>query len=337
MTKSKASHTTKPTMFSGKLKGMLTSWTWCAAVALMPAMASAFPEKPVRIVVPSGAGGPTDMLARLVAERLGRVWKSGVIIENKPGAAQMIGTDYVAKASPDGYTLLLTSDGSITINPGLYPKMPYDPIKDLAPISKLATVPLVMVVHPSVAAKSVPEFVTLAKSTPGTINFGSGGSMSRIGAELFRSMTEIQLVHVPYKGSGPLVIGLLGNEVQMAFDGASSSLPQIKAGKLRALAISSKERLLTLPDVPTVAEAGVPGYESGAWLGLFAPAGTPKDVLAKINEDFGQVMRSPDLQKRIADLGMTSTATSQEAFASQIKTDTAKWTQLIKKTGMQAD
>lgn len=306
-------------------------------VAQAGAHAADYPDRPVRIIVPSGAGGPTDMLARLVGERLSRMWKQPVLVDNRPGGAQMIGTDLVAKAAPNGYTLLLTSDGSITINPALYPSMPYDPVADLLPILKVASVPLVMVVHPDVPAKSVGEFVALARKQPGVLNFGSGGGISRMGAELLSFMTDLQMVHVPYKGSGPLVTGLLGNEVQMAFDGASSSLPHIKSGRLRALAISSKQRLATLPDVPTVSESGVAGYESGAWLGLFAPPGTPPQVIDSIRRDFAAVVSAADLQPRLADLGMTPLPSTPSEFASEIRSETAKWAALIKRAGIRAD
>lgn len=301
------------------------------------ALAQTFPAKPVRIIVPAGAGGPADMLGRLLAERLTRAWGQPVLIENKAGAALMLGADYVAKAAPDGYTLLLTPDGPLTINPALYPKMSYDPQKDLVPLAKLVTLPMVLVVHPSVAAKDTAELIALARSQPGKLNFGAGGSTSRMAAELFRTMTSTDMVHVPYKGSGPMVNGLLGNEVQFAFDGIPSSMAQVKGGRLRALAITGSTRLAALPNLPTVAESGLPGYEAGTWIGLFAPAGVPKDVSNRVYAELAAVMAQQDLKDRLNELGMTPDVAPGEKFAPQIKADAAKWTALIKKAGITAD
>ncbi len=307
---------------------------------LIPALgqaSEAFPTRPVRIVVPTGPGGPTDILARLISERLSRTWGQSVVVENRAGAAQMIGADAVAKAAADGYTLLLASDSSITINPGLYPKMPYDPQKDFQPVSKLVALPLVLVVNPSVPANSVSELIALAKAQPGKLNFGSGGGTSRMGAELFRLMTNIEMVHVPYKGSGPMVTGLLGNEVQLAFDGVSSSMAQIRGGKLKALAVSGTRRLPALAETPTVAEAGVPGYESGAWLGLLAPARTPAHVVTKIQSDFARVLRDPQVTDRLADLGMTLVLSSPESFTQDIALEIDKWRGVIRRAGVTPD
>ncbi len=301
------------------------------------AQAAAWPNKPVRIIVPAGAGGPADVLGRIAGERLGRLWNQPVVIENRPGASLMLGTDAVAKSAPDGYTLLLTPDGPITINPSLIAKMSYDPQKDLVPVAKVATLPLVLVVHPDVPARNVAELVALLKSQPGKLNYGAGGSTTRIAAELFRITTGTEMVYVPYKGSAPMVNGLLGNEVQVAFDGVSSSVGQIKAGKLRALAMTGTSRVPALPQVPTVAESGYPGYEAGTWIGLFAPAGTPKDVVTRLHDDFAKVMAQPDVVSRLADLGLTPTVAGSEAFAQQIRADTEKWAQLIRKAGITAD
>jgi tripartite-type tricarboxylate transporter receptor subunit TctC len=318
---------------------------WCVLVLAVlafgagsaAAQPSSYPARPVRIVVPAAAGGPADVLGRLVAERLGRLWNQALVIENKPGASLMLGTDAVAKAAPDGYTLLLTPDGPITINPALFPKMPYDPQKDLVPAAKVVTLPLMLVVHPDVPARNVTELVALIKAQPGKLNYGAGGSTTRIAAELFRITTGTDMVHVPYKGSGPMVNALLGNEVQLAFDGISSSLGQVRAGKLRALAVTGSSRLPGLPQVPTVAESGYPGYQAGTWIGLFAPAGTPSEVLAKLHEDFAKVMAQPDLVARLSELGMTPAVAGADAFAEQVRADTAKWTQLIRKAGITAD
>ncbi|MES2508982.1 MAG: tripartite tricarboxylate transporter substrate binding protein [Pseudomonadota bacterium] len=320
------------------LKVTGTALALAVLTAFAPAaIAQAYPAKPVRIVVPTGAGGPADIMARVLAERLTKSWGQAVIVENKPGASQMLGADLVAKAAPDGYTFMLGNDGAIAINQSLFAKMPYDPLKDLVPVAKLVTLPLVLVVHPSVQAKSTQEVVALAKSQPGKLNFGSGGSTTRMAGELFKGMTGTDIVHVPYKGSGPMVIGLLGNEVQVAFDGITTSLPQIKGGKLRAIAVTSLTRVPTLPDLPTVAESGVPGFEAGTWLAMFAPAGVPKEIQARVYSELSQIMAQPELRTRLLDMGLTPDLAPPEKFAPQIKGDADKWAQVIKRAGITAD
>jgi tripartite-type tricarboxylate transporter receptor subunit TctC len=320
------------------LKYTATTLALAALASFAPSvMAQGYPARPVRIVVPTGAGGPADIMARVLAERLTKSWGQAVIVENKPGAAQMLGADLVAKSVPDGYTFMLGNDGAIAINQSLFAKMSYDPLKDLQPVAKLVTLPLVLVVHPSVQAKNTQEVIALAKSQPGKLNYGSGGSTTRMAGELFKGMTGTDIVHVPYKGSGPMVIGLLGNEVQLAFDGITTSLPQIKGGKLRAIAVTSLTRVPTLPDLPTVAESGVPGFEAGTWLGLFAPAGIPKDVQARVYSELTQIMAQPELRTRLLDMGLTPDLAPPEKFVPQIKGDVDKWAQVIKRAGITAD
>ena len=320
------------------LKITVTALALLALTSFAPsAMAQAYPAKPVRIVVPTGAGGPADIMARIIAERLTKSWGQAVIVENKPGASQMLGADLVAKAAPDGYTFMLSNDGAIAINQSLFAKMSYDPLKDLQPVAKLVTLPLVLVVHPSVQAKSTQEVIALAKTQPGKLNYGSGGSTTRMAGELFKGMTSTDIVHVPYKGSGPMVIGLLGNEVQLAFDGITTSLPQIKGGKLRAIAVTSLTRVPTLPDLPTVAESGVPGFEAGTWLAMFAPAGVPKEVQARVYSELTQIMAQPELRTRLLDMGLTPDLAPPEKFVTQIKGDVDKWAQVIKRAGITAD
>lgn len=299
--------------------------------------APSYPGRTVRLVVPTGPGGPTDLLGRLLAERWAALWGQAVVVDNKAGAAQMLGADAVAKSPADGHVLLLASDSAITINPSLYARMPYDPQKDLRPVAQVVSLPLVLVVHPSVAANSVQELVRLAKSRPGGLAFGSGGATSRMGAELFRAMAGVDMLHVPYKGSGPMVLALIGNEIQLAFDGISSSLPHIRSGRLKALAVSGRSRVAVLPDVPTVAEAGVVDYEAGAWLGLFAPIGTPADHLAKLHADTGRVLEDASVRERLAQLGMTPVMADGEVFATQIRGETVKWSRVIRQAGITAD
>ena len=266
--------TARPSQRHLSVKCMVAVIAATAISAFAPiVMAQAFPAKPIRIVVPAAAGGTADILGRLISDRLSKAMGQPVLIDNKPGASLMLGTDFVAKSAPDGYTLLLTNDGPLTMNPSLYPKIAYDSQKDLVPVAKVVSFPLILVVNPNVPAKSTAELIALAKAQPGKLNFGAGGATTRIAAELFRTTANLDVVHVPYKGSAPMVTGLLGNEVQFAFDGISSSMPQVKGGKLRALAVSGSARMAALPDLPTVAESGLPGYEAETWIGLFAPAG----------------------------------------------------------------
>jgi tripartite-type tricarboxylate transporter receptor subunit TctC len=301
------------------------------------AFAQDWPTKPIRVVVAASAGGPADILGRLLAEQLGKGLGQPVLIENKPGAASMIGTEMVAKAARDGYTFLLTNDGPLTINPSLYPRLSYDPQKDLLPVARIATLPLVLVAHPSIPAKSTKELVALAKAQPGKLNYGAGGNTTRLAAEVLRGMTDIDVVHVPYKGSGPMVNALLANEVQFAFDGVASSVAQIKSGRLVALGVTGKHRLPTLPGVPTIAESGLPSYEGGTWIGLLAPAGVPKEVATRMHAELASVMANPEIQERLNALGMVPDLSSGEEFRTQIKSDTTRWADVIKRAGITAD
>jgi tripartite-type tricarboxylate transporter receptor subunit TctC len=246
----------------------------------------------------------------------------------------MIGTEYVMKSAPDGYTLLLTNDGPITINPSLYKKTALDPLRELTPISNLASLPLVAVVHPSVPVNSVTDLINLARSQPGTLNYGSGGSTSRMGAELFKSMVGLDMVHVPYKGSGQMVIGLVGNEVQLAFDGISSSIPLIKSGKVRAIAVTGPTRSKSLPDIPTVDEAGVKGYQTTTWLALFGPKAMPAQLKEQLAADFRAALQEGDVRARMTSLGLDPVGSTPSQFAEQLQTESKKWKELITKAGI---
>jgi tripartite-type tricarboxylate transporter receptor subunit TctC len=257
---------------------------------------SGYPGKPVRLVVPFPAGGTTDILARAVAQKLSEAWGQSVVVDNRPGAGGNIGSELVARAAPDGYTLLMGTVGTHAINASLYSKMPYDHVKDFAPVILVAGVPNVLVVNPSVPVNSVPELIAYLKANPGKVNFASSGSGTSIhlSGELFKVMTGVQMTHVPYKGSAPALTDLVGGQVQLMFDNLPSSLAFIKAGKLRALAVTSAARAAALPDVPTIAESGVPGFEASSWVGVLAPTGTPPDVIARINAEVGMWLASPD-------------------------------------------
>ena len=295
-----------------------------------------YPSKPVRFVVPFAPGGTTDVLARLVGEKLSASLGQQFVVDNKPGAGGNVGTAQVAKAEPDGYTLLMGTVGTHAINASIYPSLPYDPVQDFAPVTLVATVPNVLVVNPEVPANSVAELIALAKEKPGELNFASSGNGTSIhlSGELFKAMTGVDIVHVPYKGSGPAVVDLLGGQVEMMFDNLPSSAPHIKAGKLRPLGVTSKERSPTLPDVPTIAEAGVPGYEALSWFGVLVPAGTPDAVVTRLQQEIAKILADPAMRERFAELGAVPAGDTPAEFAAFIGSETAKWADVVQKAGI---
>jgi tripartite-type tricarboxylate transporter receptor subunit TctC len=307
----------------------------CPAAVAQPA----YPAKPVRIVVPFPAGGTTDILARAAAQKLSETWGQQAIVDNRPGAGGNIGAELVAKSAPDGYTLLMGTVGTHAINASLYPKMAYDHVKDFVPVILVAGVPNVLVVHPSLPVNSVQELIAYAKANPGKLNFASSGSGTSIhlSGELFKVMTGVQMTHVPYKGSAPALTDLMGGQVQLMFDNLPSSLAFIKAGKLRALAVTSAQRSPALPDVPTVAESGVPGFEASSWFGLLAPAGTPRNVVMKINADTAKWLSSPDAKEKLAAQGAAAAGGTPEDFAKHIQAETAKWARVVKESGAKVE
>jgi tripartite-type tricarboxylate transporter receptor subunit TctC len=296
------------------------------------AQPAAYPTKPIRIVVAYTPAGATDILARTIGQKLTEAWGQAVIIDNRPGANGNIGTEYAAKATPDGYTLLMVTAGTHGINPGLYRKLGFDAVKDFAPVSLVAMVPNVFVVNNGVPAKDLKEFIAYAKANQGKLNYGSpgNGSTAHLSMELFKSMTGIQMVHVPYKGSAGVLADLIGGQIVVTMDNMPPYVPQVKAGKIRALAVSPARRSPALPDVPTVAEAGVPGYDSGAWFGLVAPANTPKDLVAKLSRETARILKLPDVSARLADLGAESVGGTPEQFSAHIKAEIAKWAKVIR-------
>lgn len=310
--------------------GRLVSAALCAALAVGSAAAQDnFPSQTVKIVVPTAPGGPLDILGRLMTQRLRDIWGQPVIIENRPGGALMVGANAVAKSPPDGYTLLLTNDGPVTINPTLYKSMPYDPKKELTPVTQVVDAPFVLVVNAHVPAKSVADFIALSKASPGKINFASGGNTSRLAGELFRLSAGIELVNVPYNGSGQAILGVVGGEVHMMIDGITSSLPHVLSGKLRALGVGTKGRLNEVPGVPAIAET-LPGYVGSTWLGLFAPAGTPSHIVNKIQQTIATVVREPELRDRMITLGMYPVASTPAEFAAFLESDTRQWERVIR-------
>jgi tripartite-type tricarboxylate transporter receptor subunit TctC len=303
----------------------------CALAASASVHAQAFPSKPVRIVVPFPAGGSVDAVGRWVAQKFSDQWKQPVIVDNRAGAGGNVGADAVAKAAPDGHTLLITTPG-LAIAPSIYRKLAYDPQTDLVPVSQLTATYLILVVSPGVQASNVRELVALAKAQPGKLNYGSSGSGATIhmATELFKISTGIDIVHVPYKGEAPAYAALLANEVQLSVGPVSGLLPHIKAGRLRALGVSSSTRNETLPDVPTIAEAGVPGYEFTSWFGLFAPAGTPREAVARIGADAAKVMAMQDIRERLPAMGNEAVGSSPERFAAKFKADVAQYASVVK-------
>jgi tripartite-type tricarboxylate transporter receptor subunit TctC len=304
-----------------------------------PAKAQDYPSKPIRLVVPFAAGGATDVLARLVGERLTASLGQQVVVDNRPGAGGNIGSDLVARAEPDGYTILMGAVGTHAINPSLYPKMPYDPVKDFAPVTLVASVPNVLVVNPEVPANSVQELIDLAKANPGELNFASSGNGTSIhlSGELFKAMTGTDIVHVPYKGSGPAVTDLLGGQVQMMFDNMPSSLPHVKAGKLRALGVTSAKRSPALPEVPTIAEAGVPSYDATSWFGILAPAGTSEPVVTRLQGAIVQALGEPEMRQRMADLGAEPVGDTPAEFGQFIAAEIAKWAKVVNDAGVKLE
>lgn len=319
---------------------------WLRAIAVAIAVVatpfafaqSAYPAKPVRLVVPFPAAGTTDIIARATAQKLSEAWGQQVIVDNRPGAAGNIGSELVAKSAPDGYTLLMGTVGTHAINPSLYAKMPYDHVKDFVPVILVAGVPNVLVVNPDLPVKSVPELIAYAKANPGKLNFASSGSGTSIhlSGELFKTMTGAKMTHVPYKGSAPALTDLIGGQVQLMFDNLPSSLAFIKAGKLRALAVTSTNRAPALPDVPTVADS-LPGFEASSWFGILAPAGTPPDIVAKINGEVMKWLATPDAKEKMAAQGANIAGGTPEDFAKHIQVESAKWAKVVKESGAKVD
>ncbi len=301
------------------------------------AQAQAFPSKPIRLVCPFPPAGAVDIASRAIAAELTRILGVPVNVDNKPGAGGNIGGAEVVRSAPDGYTLFMTTSGIQAINPALYSKMPFDTIKDLAPVSALVSLNNVLVVHPSVKANTVAEFIALGKPGPVTVASSGNGTSIHMSAEMFKHLTQFNMTHIPYKGSAPAVTDLLGGQVQAMFDNIPSALPHIKAGKLRALATTGAKRDATLPDLPTIAEAGVKGYESGVWFGLAVPAATPPDIVAKLNAAAVQGTKSPDFVKRMTELGYNIMGTSAAEMASMNLAEINRWGPIVKASGAKVD
>ncbi len=303
------------------------------------AQAAGFPQKPVRIVVPYTTGGSNDVIARLLAQQLQEIWGQSVVVENKPGAAGNIGASDIAKAAPDGHSLLLTNINIVSMNPALIANMPFDPQRDFAPVSLLGTTALALVVHPSVPAGNVRELIELARREPNRLNYASSGNGSpqHMSAEMFKAMTKTNLTHVPYRGAAPAVTDLLAGQVQVTIGVVNQLIPHVRAGKLRALGVTTRKRLPQLPDVPTLDEAGVPGYESEIWLGLAAPAATPPAVVEQINQAVRRAMAVPDIVSRLQAQGIDVLVSTPDQMRQRGVADLKRWGDIIRSAGIKVD
>jgi len=299
----------------------------------------AYPSKTIKLVVPFPPAGSTDLSARTVADKLSQRLGQPIVIENKPGAGGNIGSDVVAKAAPDGYTLLVGTVGTHAINASLYSKMPFDHVKDFAPVILLSKTPNVLVVHPSLPVKTVKELIDLAKVKPNQLTFASSGNGTSIhlSGELFKTMAGVQMQHVPYKGSGPMMIDVMSGQVNLTFDNLSASIQHIRAGKLRALAITTATRSPAMPDLPTIAESGVPGYDSSSWNAVFAPAGTPKEIVERLAKEIDAILQSPETRAFFAQSGAESGGGTPETLAAFVRAETAKWSKAVKDSGAKID
>ena len=298
-----------------------------------------YPNKPIRIVVPFAPGGSTDVLARRLGEKFAAAWGQTVVVDNRPGAGGTIGADFVAKSPPDGYTLLAGVTGSNAIAQPLYPKLPYDVVKDFAPLSIMVSAPLVLAVNPDVKAATAAEFLALARSTPDALSFGSpgNGTSMHLTGEMYKQVAGVSMVHIPYRGSAAMLTDLMSGQIQSAFGDVLVLMPQIQAGKVRALAVTSKTRHPLLPDVPTLDEAGLAGFEASSWQGLFAPAGTPSDIVEKLGAEVVKAMQSPDIKDYFAAQGFVVQGSTPAAFKTFVASEVNKWTPIVKNSGAQAN
>lgn len=308
-------------------------------LATATSRAQTYPTRAITLIVPFPAGGTTDILGRFVGQALSAAWNQPVVIENRGGAGGNIGAAAVAKAAPDGYTLLVGTVGTHAINASLYARMPYDTLKDFAPVTQIASVPNMLVVTPSLPVGSVTDLIAYAKANPGKLNMASSGNGTSIhlSGELFKVMTGVDMVHVPYKGSAPALNDLMGGQVQLMFDNMPSALPQVKGGTLKALAVTTATRSPAMPDLPTVAEAGVPGFEASSWFGIFAPAGTPREIVAKLQTEIARILKSPEMTERLAQQGAVAVGNTPDAFGAYVQSELIKWAGVVKASGARVD
>jgi len=309
----------------------------CALILPGAAMSQTYPAKTVRMVVGFPPGGPTDVLARIVAQKLGEAWSQQVIVDNRAGASGMIGAELVARAAPDGYTLLMVPV-TFAVTPSLFSRMNYDSERDFTAVAQVAAAPFILVVHPTLPVKTAKELVALARARPGQLNYASAstGGMPHLAGELFNLMAGVKMVHVPYKGAAPATTDLLAGQVQLMFNNMLSAMPQVKAGRLRAVAVTSARRSNALLELPAIAET-LPGYEASGWYGLLAPAATPREAVARINAETGRIMKLPEVAQRLAGDGVEAVGTTPDQFAAYLRTEIAKWGRIVKTAGIKAD
>jgi tripartite-type tricarboxylate transporter receptor subunit TctC len=310
-----------------------------AGAVIAPAAAQSYPAKPVRVINPFAPGGGLDIVLRPVMLKLSESLKHGFIVDSRPGAAGVIGTDIGAKSPPDGYTLIGATTGTITINPSTYAKLPYDPLRDLAPVTNIGSASFILVVHPSVPARNVRELVTLAKRKPNELTMGSPGygGINHVGGEYFSQLTGVKFTHVPFKGSGPMMVDITGGHVMLAFDSMQATLPHIRAGKLRALGLAAEKRSAVAPEIPTVAEAGGPAMTLASWYGLLAPAGTPREIITKLQAEVVKALALPDVRERYTALGIEPVGSTPEQFAAEIRENITRWAKVVKAANIRAE
>lgn len=315
---------------------------WVAGAVVMALFACAslaqpYPSKPIRVIVPFGPGGPSDFQVRTLGQKIAESWGQQLIVDHRTGANGVVGAELTARAAPDGYTLGMATNGTHGINASLYPKLPFDTVKDFAPVTRIGFAPYVLIAHPSLPARSVKELIALARSRPGEITWSCGGSPSQLGAELFKKTAGINVIVVPYKGNAPAVTAAISGEVSLSFGNVAQSLPQVKAGRLRAIAVGSVQRSTVMPDVATVAEAGFPGFEAGAWYGVLAPAATPRTIIERLNGELVRILKLPDVQQRLRGEAYDIYADTPEQFAAAIRAEVAKWAPIVKQAGLRAE
>jgi tripartite-type tricarboxylate transporter receptor subunit TctC len=327
-------------------KAMRGNLTFAGAItaALSSGMVNAqapapYPVKAIRMIVPSAAGSGPDIMARTIAQKLSEAVSQPVIVEARPGAGGIIGSEAAARSSPDGYTLIMGNAGSHSVNPSLYRKLPYDPVKDFAPVTLVSTAPNILVVHPSLPVKSVKDLVALGKARPGELTFGSGGngSTAHLSGEMFRTLAGIDIVHVPFKGAPAAVLGVITGEISMAIVNLPPALTHVRNGRLKALGVSTPQRSAAVPDLPTIAETGLPGYSATAWYGVLAPAGTPREIILKLNAEIVRSLRTDEIRKRIQSDGGEVVGSTPEEFTAVMKSDIAKWARVVQASGARVD
>lgn len=316
---------------------IVSSMLMVGVAATLPVSAQTYPSKPIRMVVPYPAGQGTDIMARAIADRLSERLGQPVVIDNRGGAGGNVGTDAVAKAVPDGYTVMMGTNATHAMNVSLYSSIPFDHVKDFSPVILVGTLPLMLVTHPSNPANSVKDVIELAKARPGKLDFGIGSTSGRVSAELFKRLANIDIVPIPYKGAAAMLTDLMGSQIPFGFETVATIMPQVKAGKLKVIAVTGSKRTALAPAVPSIAESGVEGYEVVGWNAVFAPHGTPPEIVAKLNTEIGKILQTPELIQRMASLGFDPAGGTPEQLAAYVRTETEKWGKAIKAAGIRAD